>query len=86
VAGIPPFVYATDVSTNGTHLKKSNAECTSSQGRGIRMGQKNGSFLLDDGDELHISDSVTLVYRSLVPVQEKELNPVQKREQKVRGC
>ncbi|ORY09890.1 kinase-like domain-containing protein [Clohesyomyces aquaticus] len=83
VAGIPPLVYAADVSTNGTYLKKSNVECASSQGRGIRMGRKSGSFLLDEGDELRISDSVTLIYHSLVPVQDTILNPVQQREQKL---
>ncbi|KAF2474197.1 kinase-like protein, partial [Lindgomyces ingoldianus] len=83
VAGIPPFVYATDVSTNGTYLKKSNTECASSQGPWIQMGRKNGSFLLDDGDELQISDFVTLIYCSLVPVKETELSPVQQREKKL---
>ncbi|KAF2181806.1 Pkinase-domain-containing protein [Zopfia rhizophila CBS 207.26] len=83
VAGIPPFVYATDVSTNGTYLKKSNIECTSSQGQCVRMCRKNGSYLLDDGDELRISDSVTLIYRSLIPAREDELNATQQREKKL---
>jgi pheromone a factor receptor len=47
------------------------------------MGQKGGSFLLDDGDELRLSDSVTLVYRSSVPVPEVELSRVQQREIKL---
>ncbi|KAF2659058.1 Pkinase-domain-containing protein, partial [Lophiostoma macrostomum CBS 122681] len=80
VADIPPFVYATDVSSNGTYLRKSNAECSSSQGRGIRMGRKNGSFLLDEADELRISDSVTLVYRSLTKILEEPLPAFQLEE------
>ncbi|KAF3042071.1 hypothetical protein E8E11_007006 [Didymella keratinophila] len=59
IAEIAPFVYATDLSANGTYLKKSNDECTGSQGRGILMGKK-GTFLLDDGDELQLSETVTL--------------------------
>lgn len=80
VANIPPFVYATDLSTNGTYLKKANVECTSSQGRGIRMGRKTGSFLLDDGDELRLSDSVTLIFRALKPVPNVQLTPIQQLE------
>ncbi|KAF2263899.1 kinase-like protein [Lojkania enalia] len=83
IADIPPFVYATDVSTNGTYLKKSNSECSSSQGRGIRMGRNKGAFLLDNGDELQISDSVTLIYRSLIQVDPVELTPTQVQEKRL---
>ncbi|KAF2273876.1 kinase-like protein [Westerdykella ornata] len=82
VSGIPPFVYATDLSTNGTYLKKANSECASSQSGGIRM-TRNSAFLLDDGDELRLSDSVTLVYRSVTPVREEVLTPVQQRERQM---
>ena len=79
VTDIAPFVYATDLSANGTYLKKSNPECTRSQGRGILMG-KNGTFLLDDGDELQLSESVTLVYQSLGEVKHCALTRTQQRE------
>jgi serine/threonine protein kinase len=79
ITDIAPFVYATDLSANGTYLKKSNSECTGSQGRGILMG-KNGTFLLDDGDELQLSDSVTLIYQSLGQVKQCTLTKTQERE------
>src|SRR5690242_18513712 len=63
VAQIAPLVYATDLSSNGTYLKKSNMESTASLGSGVLMGQ-NSTFLLDEGDELRISDTVALVYHS----------------------
>jgi hypothetical protein len=79
---IPPSVYATDISTNGTYIKKSNAECASSQGKGMRMG-RDATFLLDEGDELRLSNSVTLIYHSLKPVRGVNLPAVQQREQQV---
>jgi serine/threonine protein kinase len=79
VTDIAPFVYATDLSANGTFLKKSNSECTGSQGRGILMG-KNATFLLDDGDELQLSEGVTLVYQSLGEVKHCALTKTQQRE------
>jgi serine/threonine protein kinase len=79
VTDIAPFVYATDLSANGTFLKKSNSECTGSQGRGILMG-KNGTFLLDDGDELQLSESVTLIYQSIGEVKHCALTKTQQRE------
>jgi hypothetical protein len=44
------------------------------------MGRKNGSFLLDEADQLRISDSVTLVYRSLTKIQEERLPITQQQE------
>jgi serine/threonine protein kinase len=81
-SNIAPFVYATDLSANGTYLKKSNAECTASQDPGILMG-KNVTFLLDDEDELHISETVTLIYFSKRPVEPVRLTPIQERERQV---
>lgn len=83
VSGIPPLVYATDCSMNGTYLKKSNVERASSQKRGIRMGRDGGAFLLDHGDELRLSDSLTLIFRSAVPLKNKQLPKVQERERRV---
>ncbi|KAF2112005.1 kinase-like domain-containing protein [Lophiotrema nucula] len=80
VAAISPFVYATDVSTNGTYLKKHSRNCTSSQGTGIRMGRNNGAFLLDDGDELRLSNSVTLVFHAMEEGGLARLSPTQERE------
>lgn len=73
---IPPLVYATDVSTNGTILKKSSQE------RVISMRQNSGSFLLDDGDELRISISVTLIYHPRHAVKEFKLPLIQQLEMK----
>ncbi|KAF2868529.1 kinase-like domain-containing protein [Massariosphaeria phaeospora] len=82
VAGIPPFVYATDLSINGTHLKKSNAASADSQDYGILMGRRHGAFLLDHGDELRLSDFVTLVYNSREKIEQKEasITPLQLKE------
>ncbi|KAF1838993.1 Pkinase-domain-containing protein [Decorospora gaudefroyi] len=79
ISNISPFVYATDLSANGTYLKKSNAECTASQDPGVLMGRKS-TFLLDDEDELRISDTVTLIYYSKKPVELAKLTPIQERE------
>ena len=82
VAEIAPLVYATDLSANGTFLRNSNVKCTTSQDPGMLMGQ-NCTFLLDDGDELRISETVTLIYYSKNPVEEIEMSPVQEREKDV---
>ncbi|KAI2487378.1 meiosis-specific serine/threonine-protein kinase mek1 [Pyrenophora tritici-repentis] len=76
---IAPFVYATDLSANGTYLKRSNLECTASQGPGILMG-RNSTFLLDDRDEISISETVTLIYRSKSPLQLMSLTALQEKE------
>ncbi|RMZ69731.1 camk kinase [Pyrenophora seminiperda CCB06] len=78
-SNIAPFVYATDLSANGTFLKKSNSESTASQGPGVLMG-RHSTFLLDDGDELSISDTVTLIYRSKKPMQPIQLTTTQEDE------
>lgn len=82
ISEVAPFVYATDVSANGTYLKKSNTDCTGSQGRGISMG-RNGSFLLDHGDELQLSGTVTLIYQSFGAVKQTALTVTQEREKTV---
>jgi serine/threonine protein kinase len=82
VSEIAPFVYATDVSVNGTYLKKYNTECAGSQGHGILMGRTN-TFLLDEGDELHISDTVTLVFFSVKPILQTQFTAVQEREKAI---
>ncbi|KAH7386772.1 pheromone A receptor-domain-containing protein [Phaeosphaeria sp. MPI-PUGE-AT-0046c] len=79
VSGIAPFVYATNLSVNGTYLKKSNGKCTGSQGSGILMGRRN-TFLLDPGDELHISNTIHLVFDSFMPIKETDFTIIQARE------
>ncbi|KAH7345870.1 kinase-like domain-containing protein [Pyrenochaeta sp. MPI-SDFR-AT-0127] len=79
IAHIAPFVYATDLSANGTHLKKSNSECSASQDHGILMGP-NCTFLLDDNDKLYLSDKVTLIYHSMRHVEDADLTVIQQRE------
>ncbi|KAF2747693.1 kinase-like protein [Sporormia fimetaria CBS 119925] len=79
---VAPFVYVTDISTNGTRIRKANLGCSSSQGEGLRM-ERGSTFLLDDGDELRLSRSVTLTYRSLVRPREAELTPIQEREKQM---
>jgi hypothetical protein len=49
----------------------------------MRMG-RDSTFLLDEGDELRLSDSVTLIYRSLVTARGVVLSAVQRREKEVR--
>ncbi|KAL1608366.1 hypothetical protein SLS60_003307 [Paraconiothyrium brasiliense] len=79
--GVPPLVYATDVSSNGTLLTKNNTACaTSLASREVFMTRKRGAFLLSDGDELRISDSVTLIYRETEPHAESPLTKTQEKE------
>jgi pheromone a factor receptor len=79
--GVPPLVYATDVSSNGTFLKKTNAAYANSPAnQGVLMTRKHGAFLLDDSDELRISDSVTLIYHDMEAKAASPLTPTQKRE------
>ena len=44
---------------------------------------KNGTFLLDDGDELRLSDTINLVYRSFGEVKQSVLTATQEREKAV---
>ena len=44
---------------------------------------KNGTFLLDDGDELQLSETVTLVYRSFGAVKQSVLTATQEREKAI---
>lgn len=69
----------TDLSANGTYLKKPITEGAGSQGEGILMGP-HSAFLLDDGDELRLSDTVTLTYNSMLQVENFELTALQQRE------
>ncbi|KAH7087864.1 pheromone A receptor-domain-containing protein [Paraphoma chrysanthemicola] len=82
ISEVAPFVYATNVSVNGTFLKKSNPECTGSQGRGILMGQNN-TFLLDEGDELHLSETVWLEFSSVKDIYEAKFTAIQEREKAI---
>ncbi|KAI8940597.1 hypothetical protein NX059_001871 [Plenodomus lindquistii] len=79
VARIAPLVYATDVSANGTFLEKANSTCVGSQDHGILMG-KNTCFLLEEGDALRMSDTVTLIYTPKTRGKEAMLSEVQQRE------
>jgi serine/threonine protein kinase len=45
------------------------------------MGPKS-TFLLEDGDEIRISDTVTLIYRSNMPVELVKLTAIQERERR----
>ncbi|KAK7190231.1 hypothetical protein PSPO01_03952 [Paraphaeosphaeria sporulosa] len=79
--GVPPLVYATDVSSNGTFLTKYNAAYANSRAsQSVLMTRKHGAFLLDDRDELRISESVILVYHDMEPNSSFSLTPTQKDE------
>ncbi|KAL5379949.1 hypothetical protein PMIN06_005154 [Paraphaeosphaeria minitans] len=79
--GVPPLVYASDMSSNGTFLTKSNAERANSQAsQGVLMTRKHGAFLLDDKDELRISESVSLVYHDMDSKSGSLLTPTQECE------
>lgn len=83
---VPPSVYATDLSTLGTHLKKRDSEHANSQSdRGILMG-KGSAFLLEEGDELHLSETLILTYREVNPASEFKLTWTQGRETKAFGA
>ncbi|KAF2446262.1 Pkinase-domain-containing protein [Karstenula rhodostoma CBS 690.94] len=78
---VPPLVYATDVSSNGTFLTKTNPAYANSQAsHGVLMTRKHGAFLLDDKDELRISETVTLIYHDMEPRSDSPLTPTQERE------
>lgn len=81
--GIPPLVYVSDLSTNGTYLKRGNADravVPVSLSHDISIDRKNGAYLLTDGDQLRISKDVTLVYHSLIKSHQDELSNIQKQE------
>lgn len=44
---------------------------------------RDATFLLDDGDKLQLSKSITLVYHSLTPVRGVALTSIQQREKQV---
>ncbi|KAL5121752.1 hypothetical protein ACEQ8H_000439 [Pleosporales sp. CAS-2024a] len=79
---VAPFVYATNLSVNGTYLKKSNSEFAKSQERGVLMG-RSSSFLLNDGDELQLSATVRLIFFSMKTIQEAQFDPTQERERAI---
>ncbi|KAH8733203.1 pheromone A receptor-domain-containing protein [Phaeosphaeriaceae sp. PMI808] len=79
VSNIAPFVYATDVSANGTYLRKSGIEFANSQNRGIPMGRKN-TFLLNNGDEISLSETVRLIFLSGKAANPFEFTDLQERE------
>lgn len=82
-SAIPPLVYATDLSTNGTYLKRPHADqagVSASSAYGMRIDQKNGAYLLNDGDQLRISNRVTLIYHSITQPQQEELSNTQEQE------
>ena len=82
VSGIPPLVYATDVSSNGTVLRTSATGGISAPA-GLPMSKQRRSRLLEHGDVLLLSRSVTLVFHSLVPTAENDFTAVQERETNV---
>lgn len=79
ISNIAPFVYATDLSANGTYLKKRDSEHVACQDDEILMGHNN-TFLLGHGDELNISDTITLIYLSKSPVQSVDMTSTQEME------
>ncbi|KAJ5061440.1 pheromone A receptor-domain-containing protein [Bipolaris maydis] len=79
ISNIAPFVYATDLSANGTYLKKCDSRPVACQDDEIHMG-RNNTFLLGHGDELNISDNITLIYLSKSPVQAVDMTTTQKME------
>lgn len=82
-SAIPPLVYATDLSTNGTYLKRPRADqagVSASSSYCMRIDQKNGAYLLNDGDQLRISNRITLTYHSIIQPQQEELSDTQEQE------
>ncbi len=82
IAKVPPLVYATDLSFNGTFLKKRYLPDTISPVSEFLMG-KNCTYLLDDGDELRLSESVILTYHSLIHMDHTGFSAIQEREKAV---
>lgn len=49
----------------------------------MRIDRKNGAYLLNDGDQLRISNCVTLIYHSIIQPQQEELSDTQEQEAQV---
>ncbi|RAR14322.1 Pkinase-domain-containing protein [Stemphylium lycopersici] len=82
ISNVAPLVYATDLSANGTYLRKSDSKYAASHDVGVLMGHKN-TFLLDDGDELRLSDTITLIYVSRGSMKPVEFTPIQEMERQL---
>ncbi|KAK8171441.1 kinase-like domain-containing protein [Phyllosticta citrichinensis] len=60
---IAPLVYAQDISSNGTFLQRINRkDCPHDDVRGVLMGRKIKSTLLEHGDELWPAPRIVLCY------------------------
>jgi pheromone a factor receptor len=84
-SGVPPLIYAEDLSTNGTYL--CNSLDDQPTGPEKRIGRGGARVLLKKGDWLRISLTITLrfQYSSRIPTWKASgLSSLQKRESQVR--
>ncbi|OKP00910.1 Meiosis-specific serine/threonine-protein kinase mek1 [Penicillium subrubescens] len=70
LGGIPPLVYAQDLSMNGTFWND------------YRMGKDKGSFLLTDGDLLRVAVGIHVQFKSAGPDNENKFTQLQQLEMK----
>jgi FHA domain len=73
---VSPLVYAEDLSSNGTYWN------------GTFIGRANGAFLLSHGDEIRLSSTITLLFKSVLgSAEEAELEGIPMRDLEVGlGC
>jgi len=85
-ADVPPLVYAEDLSSNGTYLRRAG-DVTEQDGQpyGMLMGAKSGAVLLGHEDQLRVTPSLVLVYNSFHQslAAEAKFDVVQAREKAV---
>lgn len=73
VSGVPPLVYAEDLSRNGTYWNNA------------LMGKGRGGFLLSDNDVLQISSRINLVFKQHIQGLVELIDDIQEREIQVRS-
>ncbi|KAJ9643076.1 hypothetical protein H2199_004599 [Coniosporium tulheliwenetii] len=82
-ADVPPLVYAEDLSSNGTYLRRAG-DVTEQDGQpyGMLMGARSGAVLLGHEDQLRMTPSLVLVYNSFhqSPAAGKQCDAVQAQE------
>ncbi len=77
-SAIAPLVYVQDVSTNGTIFVQSYMCGTvDNVSEGLRLNDKMGAVLLNDGDQLRIGKSTCLTYHNAVDLRSHQ-EPISK--------
>lgn len=82
--GIPPLVYAQNLSRNGTYFRSACGRIDDSESSLGRLVDRNSEpILLDDGDELWMGPNLCLKYHSLAKPETTAIDRVQELEKQV---